>query len=292
MSTLLDHMQGKVTHVCRCWSMTRRDGRVFGFTDHDLPLSFDGITFKAESGMTARALEQVTGLAVDNSEAVGALTDVSVSEADINAGRFDGAKVHAWLVNWQDVSQRELQFAGSIGEIKCSDGAFHAELRGLSEGLNQPVGQVFQKGCQALLGDGRCKVNLETTERRVETQVIDVQDNRILILDTLEQFDEHWFERGRLDVTSGAGEGLIGAIKSDQLQDGQRVVELWEELRAVISAGDTVLLEVGCDKRRETCHAKFDNLMNFRGFPHIPGEDWLMGYPSGSGRNDGGSRYQ
>lgn len=292
MSLLFNHLQGKVTQVCRCWALTRRDGRVFGFTDHDLPLSFDGITFKAESGMTARALEQVTGLAVDNSEAVGALSDVSVTEADISAGRFDGAKVQAWLVNWQDVSIRELQFAGSVGEIKSSDGAFHAELRGISEGLNQPVGQVFQRGCQALLGDARCRVLLEAPEYRVETPILEVRDNRVLILDALSSYEAGWFERGRLDVTSGAGEGIVAAIKSDREEDGSRVIELWEEIRAVISEGDTVLLEVGCDKRKETCRDKFDNLLNFRGFPHIPGEDWLMGYPTSTGRNDGGSRYQ
>jgi len=72
MSALQEHLQEKLTSVARCWALTRRDGRVFGFTDHDRELSFDGIVFRADSGMTARVLEQVTGLAVDNTEAIGA----------------------------------------------------------------------------------------------------------------------------------------------------------------------------------------------------------------------------
>ena len=66
--------------------------------------------------------------------------------------------------------------------------------------------------------------------------------------------------------------------------------ELWEELRAEIAAGDLVRLEAGCDKRMETCRLKFANILNFQGFPDIPGEDWVMAYPGrGSAPSDGES---
>lgn len=292
MSALIDHLQGKVTHVCRCWAVTRRDGRIFGFTDHDQPLNFEGITFRADSGMTARALEQVMGLAVDNSEAVGALSDISVTEDDIVAGRFDGAGVKAWLVCWDDVAVRELQFAGSIGELKRADGAFHAELRGLSQALNRPSGRIYQQDCRAILGDAACKLDLEQPAYRGEFPISALDKNRVFRFGPLPEYEQRWFEKGRLEVTSGAGEGLTALIKNDRLEDGQRVIELWEELRASILPGDTVLLEVGCDKRKVTCQSKFFNLLNFRGFPHIPGEDWLTSYPTSGGQNDGGSREQ
>ena len=100
MSALQDHLAGGVTTVCRAWAVTRKDGVVMGFTDHDRTLNFSGITFKASTGMTARAIEQTTGLAVDNTEAVGALSDAAIREEDVRAGRFDGAEVQSWLVNW------------------------------------------------------------------------------------------------------------------------------------------------------------------------------------------------
>ncbi len=292
MSALQEHLRQTLTHVARCWALTRRDGRVFGFTDHDCALSFDGVDFRADTGMTARVLEQVTGLAVDNTEAIGALSDISVTEADIVAGRFDGAQVQAWLVNWQDVSIRELVFSGSIGEIKRADGAFHAELRGLSEALNWPVGSVFQGGCQAVLGDAKCRHDLSAPGYQAELAVEQVEAGRVFTFSDIAGFDDRWFERGRLEVVSGDAEGLVAVIKNDRITDGRRVIELWEELRAPIGEGDVVLLEAGCDKRPETCRLKFNNLLNFQGFPHIPGEDWLVGYPTAGGRNDGGSRYQ
>ena len=290
--SISDHLKTGLTTLCRCWAVTRRDGRVFGFTDHDRDLSFDGLEFKADTGLTASALQQVTGLAVDNSEAVGALSDASVTEADIAAGRFDDAKISYWLVNWQNLEEREVQFAGSLGEIKRADGAFFAELRGVSEALNKPLGRVYQKPCSAVLGDKACGVNLVDPEVSATVSVESVEDGRIFRFGSLVDYDERWFERGKLTLTSGEASGLGGMIKNDRSEDGVRIIELWEEIRIAISIGDQVVLNAGCDKRSTTCAAKFSNLLNFRGFPHIPGEDWLMAYPSEGGANDGGSRYQ
>lgn len=290
--TLGTHLASGLTTLCRCWAVTRRDGQVFGFTDHDGDLSFDGITFKADTGLTASALQQVTGLAVDNTEAIGALSDASVSEADIASGRFDHADVTYWLVNWQDPSERDVQFAGSIGEMKRADGAFYAELRGVSEALNKPLGRVFQKPCQAVLGDVACGVDLSAAGWRYDQPVQTVLEARVFHFAALTGVAPRWFERGRLEVLSGDAAGAIGMIKNDTLLGDLRVIELWEELRVPVGAGASVRLEVGCDKRFETCRSRFANAANFRGFPHIPGEDWLMTYPAAGGANDGGSRFQ
>ena len=287
-----DHLKTGLTTLCRCWAVVRKDGRVFGFTDHDSDLSFDGLVFKADTGLTASALQQVTGLAVDNSEAVGALSDASVTEEDIAAGRFDDATITYWLVNWDNLEEREVQFSGSLGEIKRADGAFYAELRGVSEQLNKPLGRIYQKPCSANFGDVQCGVDTDAPDYAAEVGVEQISGRRVFRFGTLVDFDEHWFERGKLVVTSGAAEGLVGMIKNDRTEGGVRIIELWEEIKFGIEPGDLVRVIAGCDKRSVTCATKFSNLINFRGFPHIPGEDWLMAYPSEGGANDGGSRYR
>ena len=123
----------------------------------------------------------------------------------------------------------------------------------------------------------------------VETEVVSVSNGTELILPSQAIFGDGWFARGRLTVLEGAAAGRVGAIKRDREVAGQRVVELWEMLSAGFSPGDLVRLEPGCDKTAATCRAKFGNFLNFRGFPDIPGEDWLVSYPVSSGRNDGGS---
>jgi len=283
------HLGSGSTSLCRCWRVLRRDGVAFGFTDHDEPVRFESMVFLASEGMSARALEQTTGLAVDNTEAIGALSDESVTEADILAGRFDGAGVLAWLVNWAAPEQRVLQFRGTLGEIQRSAGAFRAELRGMTEALNQPQGRVFQAPCSAVLGDSLCRFDLSLPGYATELAVESAEGHKFFRFAALDGFDDRWFERGRLIVLSGASAGIVSVIKNDRLSGAGRVIETWEALRGGIVPGDVIRLEAGCDKRVATCRLKFDNILNFRGFPDIPGEDWLMAYPSSKNDNSGGS---
>lgn len=286
---LLNHLGQGVTTVCRAWLVARKDGAVFGFTDHDSDLAFDGQVFKASSGMTARSLQQSTGLSVDNTETVGALSDAAVEEADLIAGRFDGAEVRSWLINWADTAQRIEQFRGNIGEVSRAGGAFKAELRGLTDRLNQPHGRIYQRSCGAILGDARCKVDLGLPANFATTSVAGFDVLQRLVFIGINSYAEGWFERGRLTVLTGAAAGLTGVIKFDRFADGHRIVDLWHDIGAPLAVGDQVRLEVGCDRTSDTCKAKFNNFSNFRGFPHIPGEDWLASYPLRSGTNDGGS---
>ena len=288
-SELHAHLATGLTTLCRCWEMTRRDGVVFGFTDHDLDLHFEGVTFRAESGLSAVALQQSAGLSVDNTEALGALSAVAVRDEDIEAGLIDGAALKIWRVNWMDVTQRALQFRGTIGEIRRGNGVFHAELRGLTEALNRPLGRVYQKPCTAVLGDRDCGFALDTAGYSTSVELQHIEDNVAFVWEALPGFAPDWFSDGKLTVSSGAAEGLWGAIKIDVVKDGARRIELWEPIRKPLAPGDVVRLDAGCDKRFETCKLKFGNLLNFQGFPDIPGEDWMMAVPKKAGRNSGGS---
>lgn len=286
---LYAHLASGTTTVCHAWEILRKDGVWFGFTDHDADLSFGGQTYKANSGLTARALQQTTGLSVDNTEAAGALSDLAVSEADILAGRFDGAILTGWQLNWANPEERIVAFRGTIGEITRAGGAFQAELRGLTEALNQPQGRAFQRSCPAVLGDAKCGFDLSQPGFAVEIAIETISDNRVLGFASLAGFEDRWFEKGRLVVLSGSGEGVIGIIKNDRVFEAGRKVELWQDIGPKLQPGDLVRLEAGCDKRDETCRLKFANFLNFRGFPDIPGEDWLTSYPTSSQQNNGGS---
>ena len=79
-------------------------------------------------------------------------------------------------------------------------------------------------------------------------------------------------------------------IKQDRFDGETRVIELWDAVRGGVASGDSIRLEAGCDKRMETCRLKFNNILNYQGFPDIPGEDWVMAVPKRAGANTGGSR--
>ncbi|MCG6110845.1 MAG: DUF2163 domain-containing protein [Paracoccus sp.] len=265
------------TTLARAWSIRRADGLTLGFTDHDRRLTFGGVTFRPDRGLSARALVQATGMSVDNSEAVGALNDDAITERDLMAGRWDDASLRLWEVDWTDVSVRRLVFRGSLGEVSRANGAFRAELRGLSEALNAPQGRVYHPRCSARLGDGACKVDLDTETLSVQRQVQVMEEGRVFTFAAFPAFDASWFEHGRLEVLTGPAKGLSGTVKNDTARpDGRRIIELWSALGILPMQGDQIRLTAGCDKAAGTCRLKFANFLNFRGFPHLPPEDWLM----------------
>lgn len=280
------------TSFCRIWQITRRDGLRLGFTDHDCDLEFNALICRAGSGLTASALVQVAGLAVDNAEALGALSDTAIRAGDLTAGRFDGAEIMLWLADWQDLSRNRLLFRGTLGEISQHGLAFRAELRGLSEALSQPQGHAYSRGCSAVLGDARCRFDLRQPGYLQELPVLAVSGaGRLLHLAPAESFEPGWFAEGRLEVLSGAAAGLDAMIRSDRLLAEGREIGLWQSLRAGLLPGDQVRLGPGCDRRAVTCRQKFSNLKNFRGFPHLPSEDWLTSWPRQGQENTGGSLF-
>lgn len=281
-------MSSAATTRARLWSVTRRDGRVFGFTDHDRDLELNGTVFRAGTGLSAGALERSTGLSVDNASAAGALSDAGVTETDIAAGRFDGAEVTVWDADWYNLSDRRVTFRGTFGEVTRGGGAFQVELRGLSEALNRPRGRVFQTLCPAVLGDAACGVDLDAPGLSAEMPVGEAGD-AFLTFTGLSGFAPGWFERGRVVVLDGSAAGMTQAIRRDVREGGKRRIELWAALALTPAPGDRVRVEAGCDKRFTTCRAKFGNGLRFRGFPDIPGEDWLKSYPVSAGGHDGGS---
>lgn len=286
------HLSSGVTTICHCWKLTRRDGVSRGFTDHDRDLSFDGVSYTAVSGFTAGMIETSLGLNVDNLEAVGALSDLSISEADLAAGLYDDAEIVIYRVNWQDPEQRVVMRAGNLGEVTRGPSAFRAELRGLAHRLNQPQGRLFQYSCDADLGTPRCGVDLTDTEF-VGTDIVaaptapDIR-RRFSAL-SLVSFANGWFSRGRLSWQSGANTGLSMEVKLHTNSAGIVSFELWRDMPADIAAGDSFTVSAGCDKQFSSCSAKFANAVNFRGFHLMPGNDWVQSYPSQGEGNDGGS---
>ncbi|MEM8786770.1 MAG: DUF2163 domain-containing protein [Pseudomonadota bacterium] len=290
-NTLQAKLRSGIAHIARCWEVTRSDGVRFGFTDHDEPLSFDGLTFEAGAGLDAGTVERSTGLSVDNAVALGALSSDRVTEADILAGRFDNAVVRQWLVDWTDVSARRVVFEGSVGELRAGGTAFEAELRGKAEALNQPVGRLFLQSCDADLGDRACGVDLTDPSLSAESGVEAHEAQLRLRWIPSGDYDTGWFAGGAITWLSGANVGLRARVRADQTIEGARWLTLWSEARAPIALGDTFRITAGCDKSLRTCRAKFGNLLNFRGFPHMPGDDWVTAYPRTGEVHDGRSAH-
>jgi uncharacterized phage protein (TIGR02218 family) len=283
---LKSHLMSGATTLATCWRIARRDGAVFGFTDHDRALSFGGTLFEPDTGADGAAISSSADLSVDNSEIAGLLSSARLSASELMSRRFDEASVEIWRVNWADVSERILLKRGVIGEVKRDGAKFTAEIRGDSYLLDQPKGRVYQRRCDAVLGDARCGVDLNEPQYKGAGAIVSVIDDGRFTVSGLGAFADNWFEHGRLNWLAGANAGTSGHVKAH----GAASLSLWLPAGQPVAVGDTFEIFAGCDKAFETCRVKFANAVNFRGFHLMPGNDFIIEIAAPGGANNGGRR--
>lgn len=281
------HIASGATTLANCWRITRKDGVTFGLTDHDLPLSFDGTVFDPASGADGSEAAQKMGAQVDTSEIIGIVHADKIDESDILLGRFDGATVETWRVNWRDVTIRELLRRDTVGEIVREDGVFRLELRSPQHALNVPRGKLFQAICGTTLGSVQCGVDVEQVNLKTTAGVTKLSGRQSVVVPLLSGFEPGWFDHGKANWSSGARAGKTDIIVSQRTIAGETHIEFTEPVADWVEIGDGLTLYTGCDRRFSTCQAKFSNMVNFRGFPHIPGNDFVLRYPR-AGSNFGG----
>lgn len=272
------HLDSGVTTLCYCWRVTRHDGTVLGLTEHDRDITAEGTTFSADTGFSASRIQQGLGLSIDNLSAAGALSSPGISDADILAGRYDDAAVEVFWVNWADPTQSILIARGHLGEVKREGVAFSAELRSIAHRLDQKIGQTYERSCSASLGDARCKIDLAQAALRATVAAVSSTTGRQIVVSGLSGFASDWFTEGTLTFATGANAAIRFEIKSHRRTSGVDILELWLPPPFPIAAADSGTALAGCRKTLATCKSKFDNVVNFRGFPHIPGVDVVTRY--------------
>jgi len=281
------HLDSAATTLAWCWRITRADGVVLGFTDHDRRLTFDGTSFEPESGLVASELRSGSDLSVDAQDAEGVLSSDRITETDIADGRWDNAAVEVWRVNWADTGQRALLRRGAIGQIRRGRLAFVAEVRSMAHVLGQTIGRSFQGTCDAALGDARCGIDLESPAFKGTGLVTELLRDRAFLASGIFSFADGWFSGGTVQWSSGANYGRQAEVLIHTVAGGIVTVTLLEAPVRPIAVSDTFVIRAGCDKRAETCQAKFANMVNFRGFPDIPGQDAVIRYATKDGGHEG-----
>ena len=278
---LAAHLEGDVLTLATCWRLARRDGVVFRATDHDGDLAVDGEIYRARAGYSRTAVASEAGLAVGNVDLEGVLDDAGIDADALRAGLYDGAEVRIFVVNWQDPSQGILRLRrGWLGEVMLSsEGQWRTELRGMSQVLAQRLIEPYTPDCRADLGDARCGVEIgdpQWTRPGLVTAPLDALSFTAVI--DVEGKPNDWFTGGVIIFTSGQNSGRAIEVRGSDLATGDLVLSFPPPFP--VGTGDAFEIYPGCDKRLSTCIDRFNNVLNFRGDPFVPGTDKLTETPN------------
>ena len=268
---MMDHVfDGPLTSVALCWTMERPDGAGIALTSHDSAIDREGVAFCAAPGMTPAAFGRGLGLDPDSGEVQGVVTSTGIAEADLALGRWDHAAIQLSAHDWSDDNRTPLDLlAGQLGEVSIGSEGFSAELNGAAARLQRPVCPATSPHCRAELGDKRCRVDL--AGRSLVARVVSQEGDELALEDAVEER----FLLGRLRYLRGANCGIQTVI----LAVSENRLRLRDLPRGPVAPGCLVELREGCDKRFTTCVDRFANAANFRGEPHLPGNDLLTRYP-------------
>ncbi|WP_336965414.1 DUF2163 domain-containing protein [Sphingobium aquiterrae] len=255
-----------------CWRLARRDGVTIGLTSHDRDLAVDGLVYRAAPGMVPSAVRWGTSASSESMDVRGMIGSDAISDVDLDAGRWDGAALWLHLTEWTDPGALWLELArGTIGAVERAGNGFTAELVGPSAVLDEAVAPATSPDCRAALGDGACRVDLAL--RRAMVSVVSVEDAQVAIAGG--GLVEGPYVFGTLRWLTGENAGMAQAIVAST--GGQ--VTLTDPPAFAVLPGTRAMLTEGCDKRIETCAARFGNAINFQGEPYLPGNDLLTRYP-------------
>ncbi len=261
---------GELTSIALCWRIERPDGAGLALTSHDCALTHDGILFVPTPGITPASVSRSLGLEPDSGEVAGALSSDALLTHDLALGRWDGARVRLSAVDWAAPNAEAIDLlAGELGELSSQGESFTAELRGAAARLEHPVCPATSPQCRANFGDKQCRVDL--AGRSSFAEVVSADGGQL----QLDRDIGDDYLLGRLRYLRGANCGVATRIIAI---DGD-VVRVRDLPRAIVESGCRVEIREGCDKRFETCAGRFDNAVNFRGEPHLPGNDLLTRFP-------------
>lgn len=255
--------------------------RLLGFCDHDQDITFDKVLFEGDTGYTPSATVNSGDLAVDNLDVYGLIDSVKISDADIISGRYDYARLTLFVVDYTNLGALSGTIKyGRIGEVSLQRDLFTSEFRGLSQALEQDTITHYMPSCNATLGDSQCKVALTGTF--ADTGSITTYVSQRKFRDTSIVEADGWWTGGILRWTSGNNAGREMEIKehlaSDAGEGSEPTIQLLEAEFGTLQVGDTYSMTAGCDKSMATCKTKFANVVNYRGFPHLPGLAELLQY--------------
>jgi uncharacterized phage protein (TIGR02218 family) len=281
-------LEAGVTTLAWCWIVTRRDGAVYGLTDHDRPLTVAGVTCEPGGGFEAGETRAGDGPA--RGAVFGVLRADGVSKGDLDNGVWDRSRVEAWRVDWSEPALAFRAFTGETGVVRRGAAGFEAELTGLSARLDRMIGRVFARACDAELGDARCGVDLDTPGWRGTGAAQFMLAPGVIVASGLGAFAPGWFSHGVLDWETGANAGSRQRVTDHRAGAEGAVVSLDPAPAAPVEAGDVFTITAGCDKAFATCTDKFANALNFRGCPHMPGNDLILRAAGSERVRDGGKR--
>jgi uncharacterized phage protein (TIGR02218 family) len=155
----------KAQTLCTVFKVTRTDGYILRFTDHDRTLTLDGEEYNPTSVTKISAERRESDLKSSNQEASGIVDGTVIVIPDLLGDKYRGAKVEQSIIDWRRPWVWHYKATKRIRMMSYDGSGWIATLEGITTQLKQPVGGRFggvhSQQCTYTLGDAvTCKADI------------------------------------------------------------------------------------------------------------------------------------
>lgn len=257
-----------ITKMITCWKITLSNNKKLYFTDYDQNQIFEEEEYLSKSCFTPNSIISSNELGQDNFTISGVIDDRYITKESLTKGQFVNAYLEIFLLDLsRKTSVKKILKTGWLGETRIIKNSFVIEVSSLSNKTNNIIGKCYSTSCRAEFGDKFCKKIIE--DFTFPGEISSVLSNNSFIDSSRNEPDEY-FSKGIIIFLNDQYQ----FSKYNVLSFYNKTISIDSNLK--LKKGDRYKIIVGCDKSLESCIIKFNNALNFRGEPYIPGQHKLL----------------
>ena len=260
--------------VARFLKITLADNTTITLTsfDSDLVADDDGLTYESIPYLETSSVYSTADGTIDNQKIFSNWLEDKIDLDMIYAGEYDDAEIQIGWIGYDQASpERMVLFNGLVGEISFDDTGANIEGMGITTRLESSVGRSYTAKDPFTFGDARWQLNAGSFTKTGAVDYILSQRYKFKVTGDVTSEVDGYYSYGLLTWTSGLNAGVQSEVKVHTVAGGTigTSFELLFPTPYTITIGDTFSTVAGYDGSIDQCKNKFNNVVNFGGFPHI-----------------------
>lgn len=251
-----------------CLRIVPVSGSTIYLTRFTRDLVMNGHTYLSSGGYDFSSYTSGTGLSSSMVDLEGIVNMAGMTFDALSSGLFDNARCYLFRTTWNNPIEDEEPIVASIlGKTTLMDDKYRTEEMSLLDALNQSVGETYSASCPKIFGSTTYAGCMKTFTPG--TGALTAVTSASVFQDNTRVEAADWYGNGTVQFTSGLNAGLKPLEIKTYALDG--TITTFEPFHYLPAIGDTYTLVPGCRKRQtEDCRDKWNNVVNFGGFIHIP----------------------
>ena len=238
------------------------------FTNHDEDIIFKNNRYISNSLLKKKSIKQTIDINFDSSYISFQIDNLSILYSDIINGKYDYMEITISIINYNNLESAFTIQTGNLGKIEYRDNCFYSTINSIKQKLSCNSNHIYSSNCRNLFCDSRCKLNINNFS--TDINITNNENPYMLILDN--NIESDYYTNGHLILLESPYKNIRYSIKSHY----NNKLYLYNPISITEYLPIKARIFLNCSKTFKACKEKFNNIINFAGEPHVPGNSQII----------------